>query len=448
MAAIAGVSKENSKLKVSAMLSKMSHRGAAKKTLLEKEGTTVGITWNDHEDKNVTAYLTNDIVCDYKRPGHFAWAKPEDGLFTLYRDELGVTPLYYGWDSDDTFYFASEVKALVSFVESVKELLPGNTFNGREMKEYFQLGSLRQEQVSDPVKTAYTLKSLLDDSVKFSLNADRMGSWLSGGLDSSAICAIASQYINPLVTFAAGVEGAPDLEYARMAADYLGTEHHEVIVSLQEMLSALPEVIYHLESFDALLVRSSITNYLAAKEASQYVSEVFSGEGGDELFAGYEYLKALPRDLLPYELTKITGDLHNTALQRVDRCSSAFGTTAHTPFLDPDVVKYAFSIPVGYKLNGTTEKWILRKALDGHLPEPVLNRPKAKFWEGAGVKELVSSYAEDTITDSDFSKNRLLPNGWNINTKEELLYYYIFKEHFGSEIDLSWIGRTEGSPVK
>jgi asparagine synthase (glutamine-hydrolysing) len=85
--------------------------------------------------------------------------------------------------------------------------------------------------------------------------------------------------------------------------------------------------------------------------------------------------------------------------------------------------------------------------MEGWLPEKILKRPKAKFWEGAGVKELISSYADKHVTDSDFRVERKLSNSWILNTKEELYYYRIFKDHFGADINLNWMGRTEGSPV-
>ena len=183
-----------------------------------------------------------------------------------------------------------------------------------------------------------------------------------------------------------------------------------------------------------------------AKKAAEYIDAVFSGEGGDELFAGYDYLKSLDRNELADELIDITGRLANTALQRVDRSASAHGTVAHVAFLDPELVDYALRIPVEYKLRGGVEKWILRRALDGELPEEVLNRKKAKFWQGAGVEELISDHAERRITDADFHRERTLPNGWEINTKEELFYYRIFRGHFGELEDLSWMGRTKGAP--
>jgi len=121
---------------------------------------------------------------------------------------------------------------------------------------------------------------------------------------------------------------------------------------------------------------------------------------------------------------------------------------AHTIFTEPEIVEFAFSIPVEYKIRDATGKWILRKAMEGHLPDKVINRQKAKFWEGTGVGELMSEHASGEITDAEFKYERLLPGGFIINSKEELYYYRIFRDHFGPDIDLSWMGRTKGSPVE
>jgi len=261
------------------------------------------------------------------------------------------------------------------------------------------------------------------------------------------MAALARPHVAKLHTFAAGLPGAPDLEYARVVAQFIRSDHHECLVRPDEIVSILPEVIYALESFDALLVRSSVMNYLAARAASEFVPAVFSGEGGDELFAGYRYLKTLDPAALSSELVDITSRLHNTALQRVDRCSSAFGIVAHVAFLDPDVVDYALKIPSDLKLRNGVEKWILRESMRGSLPESILQRPKAKFWEGAGVENLLARHAEQQISAVEFERERYLPNGWCLNTREELYYYRMFREHFGELEDLSWMGRTKGSPV-
>jgi asparagine synthase (glutamine-hydrolysing) len=447
MAAIAGISKRNASALVAEMLGKMSHRGKAGTKIIGKNNTTSGICWNSTEEVFVSKFLEADRLCDFKGSGHFAWAKPETDSFTLFRDELGVTPLYYGWDQDGHFCFSSEVKALLPYITGINELKPGTLLCNYNTESYYNLTNSEIQEDKDPDRIAVKLKAILENSVRGYIRHDIIGSWLSGGLDSSTICALASKYVGRLFTFAVGLPDAPDLEYAREISNFIRSRHHEVIVSENEIIKTLPELIFHLESFDALLVRSSITNFIVAEKASHFVPEVLSGEGGDELFAGYEYLKSLPVYSLPAELIKITNNLHNTALQRVDRCSSAHGTTAYVPFLHQEVVDYAFSIPVKYKIHQKTEKWILRKAMEGELPERVLQRPKSKFWEGAGVGDIISSYAEKKIKDAEFKNERKLANGWTLNTKEELLYYRIFREHFGTDLELNWMGRTEGSPV-
>jgi asparagine synthase (glutamine-hydrolysing) len=290
---------------------------------------------------------------------------------------------------------------------------------------------------------ANELRRRLHLAVKRRLAGDTLGCWLSGGLDSSVLAALARPFVTHLHTFVAGVPGAPDVEAARAVAGYLKAEHHEVMVDLPGLLDVLPRVIYHLESFDALLVRSSLTNYLVAGEAARYVPAVLSGEASDELFAGYAYLAGLPSGRLAGELLELIAGLHNTALQRVDRCAAAHGLLAYVPFTDPAVVDYALCIPPELKRRDGVEKWILRHAFSGALPEAILWRKKAKFWEGAGVGKMMAEYAEERIGDAAFLGERRLPNGWLLRTKEELLYYRIFREHFGDLAELDWMGRTK-----
>ncbi len=362
------------------------------------------------------------------------------------RDPLGVAPLYYGWTEDGLLCFASEVKGLLELTQDVHELPPGHTFDGQHLKAYYRLQKL-PEIKQEPERIAKELHGVLDSVIKKHATLGVVGAWLSGGLDSSVMATLGSQHAHSFHTFAAGMPGSPDLKYARMVADHIKAAHHEVVVKIDDLLKVLPDVIYHLESFDAWLVRSSMMNFLVARLAAQYVTSVFSGEGGDELFGGYRYLKSLDPSHLADELIDITSRLHNTALQRVDRCASAYGTDAYVAFLEPDVVDFALRIPTRYKLRNGVEKWILRQAMTGELPDVILNRPKAKFWQGAGVQDLLARHAEEQISDADFSSERHLPNGWVLNSKEELLYYRIFNERFGQIDDLSWMGRTKGTPV-
>lgn len=442
MSGIVGIGSSGKLEEIKKMLNKISYRGTDGMKTVETPHASLGIVWTVSQDKDSEGIERHGMVRDSTGDGHFAEAKTMGKKLILKRDGLGVAPLYYGKTNSGEICFASEVKALMEVTTDINELKPGHTFDGERSEAYFELKKQTPLDGSPP-EMAQELRRRLTESVKKCINMDVMGSWLSGGLDSSVLASLARPHLRILHTFAAGVQGAPDLEYASEVAGFIKARHHEVEVNLEQMLDVLPNVIYNLESFDALLVRSSITNYLVGKMASDYVSDVFSGEGGDELFAGYEYLKSIPSSLLGDELIDITSRLHNTALQRVDRCASAHGTVAHTAFLDPWVVDFAIRIPVEYKIKDSVEKWILREAINVSLPERVLNRKKAKFWEGAGVRTLLAQYAETHISDTDFNRERTLENEWTLDSKEELMYYRIFREYFGRLADLSWMGRTK-----
>ncbi len=445
MTGIAGIAAPGNRALVDRMLNRLSQRGSSGRAIVETEAATLGLVYSEADAGAVEDLRQRSIARDGAGHSRLAEARSVGDRLVLTRDALGVAPLYYGRLTDGALCFASEVKALLPFTRDVHELPPASVHDGIQVQAYFQLAEQTPLNAS-PSRLAQELRRRLTVTVERRIGNGEIGAWLSGGLDSSAMAALARPYVDRLHTFVAGVEGAPDLAFAAEVASFISSDHHEVIVDFAQMLAALPEVIYHLESFDALLVRSSITNYLVAQAAADYVPAVFSGEGGDELFAGYEYLKALDPAALPGELLDILGRLHNTALQRVDRCASAHGTVAHVAFLAPEVVEYALQIPVEFKLQDGVEKWILRRALDGALPESVLTRTKAKFWEGAGVGDLMAQHAGERISDADFAAERILPNGWTLNTKEELLYYRIFREHFGELGDLTWMGRTKGAP--
>jgi asparagine synthase (glutamine-hydrolysing) len=445
MSAIAGIARPGEKTLVSQMLDAIGHRGRTGREIADTPAGTLGVAWTPSQASAADILRNTQTAADDAGDGHRASVQAAEGKLVLTRDPLGVAPLYYGRREDGALCFASEVKALLKVTTDANELPPGHRYDGTNLERTFRLQTL--PEISDPPEEiSKQLRAKLETSVGKRISGNVFGSWLSGGLDSSTLAALARPHVKTLHTFAAGIPGAPDLDHAREVAEFIKSDHHEAIVNLDEMLGALPRVIFHLESFDALLVRSSITNYLVAQLASDYVSDVFSGEAGDELFAGYAYLKNLDSTKLQEELIDITGRLHNTALQRVDRSASAHGTVAHTAFTDPDVVQYAISIPAKHKLHDGVEKWILRRAMDGSLPPRVLNRTKAKFWEGAGVGDLLAARAEETITDADFNRERRLPDGLVINTKEELMYYRIFTEHFGKTEDLVWMGRTKGAP--
>lgn len=446
MAGICGIAREGKKEEINQMLDNLEHRGGSGRKVIETDGATLGIVYPEVQkdlDKNHIFHCIEDAIGTLQ----FARAYINNELITLERDPLGITPLYFGHDTEGTLYFASEVKALINFTSYINQVPPGHSYNGVSTRRYYELK--KQPEIQESAK--YIAKKLfryLDNAVvKFiELDHEPTGCWLSGGLDSSAIAVLADSHLEKLYTFSVGLPESPDILAAREVANHLQTEHIEHIVTFNELLEILPQVVYHLESFDALLVRSSIMNFIVGEKAAKYVNSVFSGEGADELFAGYAYLKLHKSTSLTDELIEITNRLHDTALQRVDRSATAHGIVAYVPFLDSDVVNFAFCIPEQYKIRNNIEKWILRKTMENFLPRSIVNRTKSKFWKGAGVEERIAHYIEEQISDQDFIKERKLMNGWLLNSKEELFYYRLFQEKFGELRELDWIGRTKGAP--
>jgi len=358
----------------------------------------------------------------------FAIYDIDKGLF-LARDPLGIKPLYISEDGEN-IYFASEMKALVEVAPDFIEFPEGNYYqSGRGFSRSFEL-SPDEASVTNMEEAEEKIYRYLKKGVNKRLVSD-MGVYLSGGLDSSIIAALTAQEIPGVDSFAVGMEGSPDLKHARLCADYLGTNHHEFVYDLDDMLEVLPDVIYHLESYDAALVRSSVPNYFLARLASKDVNVVFSGEGADELFCGYPYLKEMPEEEISQELIDVMGTLHNTGLQRGDRMSMAYGIEARVPFLDLDFVRYAFKIPVSMKYGpDNQEKWILRTAFSDILPEEIVFRKKNKFSVGAGSFLELAQVAEKRISDDEFARAVVTPSGHQIKNKEELMYYKIFREFY------------------
>lgn len=334
-----------------------------------------------------------------KLDGMFAFVLATPERIIAARDPLGIKPLYMARIGDG-LALASELKAFDGLgLHEIEAMDPGAMFDSIDgFRTWYRMphGAAELEPDTDPEPIWRELRLVLEAAVRKWMVADvEVGSFLSGGLDSSIIAALAARAIDrPLKTFAVGVEGSPDLVAARAVAAHIGSDHRELAFTADDLAEVLPHVIYHLESADIDLVRSAMPTHFATTLARRHVKAVLTGEGADELFAGYAYHHAYaqrPRALAD-EITRSLGTMHNINLQRVDRITMAQGLEARTPFLDRDLIDFAQSIPASLKMKvtdeakgETTEKWILRKACEDLLPPELIWRKKAQFDEGSGT---------------------------------------------------------------
>jgi asparagine synthase (glutamine-hydrolysing) len=381
--------------------------------------------------------------------GAFAFALADGEKFLAARDPLGLKPLYYT-ESGESLAFASEIKALVERGEDIKIFPPGYYYSSeRGFVKYFKANAVEPFEGISKDEAAREIRERLIESVDKNYEEDKnIGIFLSGGIDSSVIAAAAKEVVENLDTFSVGVTGSNDILNARKVASHIGARHHEYIYDIDEMLRILPEVIYHLESFDMFLVRSAVANYFLSRMACyEGKNMIFCGEGGDELFGGYHYLKNLEPSEVEKELIKLTFTGHANGFQRVDRMTSAFAIDGRMPFMNSIVAGYACRLPVEWKIldvddERTIEKWILRKAFENDLPDEIVWRRKQKFFEGAGSAHMLHRYAEENISDEEFLKEKYIRQDFQLRSKEELLYYRIFKEFFPHDSILDTIGRT------
>lgn len=369
-------------------------------------------------------------------------ARGDSGRVLMARDHLGLAPLYYGYDAQGHLCFASEIKGLLVATDDVREFPPGHRYvDGEGLAAFWELpeGSM---DLSDVTAATDQLQSILEQAVAERMaGLDQVGIFLSGGLDSSLIAAIAAKIAREqggpeLTSFAVGVEGAEDLVFAQVVADALGLRHHALAHSPADVVAVVPRAIEAMESFDPPLVRGSTATFMAGSLAAEHgMKVVLCGEGSDELFAGYHYLKEFAGDpeALHNELRELTSELHNTGIQRVDRLTMAHSLSGRAPFLDLALLESAFNVHPGLKQYGDEliEKWIVRKVAERYLPHDVVWRTKQKFATGTGVGNVLEEAAEAEVDDAEFQQQRRLPGGWVLNSKEELHYYRLWREFFG-----------------
>jgi len=414
------------------------------------------------------------------------------------RDPYGVRPLFWLQDktTPDVFGFASELKMLSelktimnntttinSFHDlslsvtpnyNIEPFLPGHyvefdlpwkaltNWSFSNMVKYHSTGF--NSNISMNSTPAMGLKQSVEELQGYLMAAvfkrccttnRPIACLLSGGLDSSLITALVSEYhrihdLPQIETYSIGLQGSEDLKFAMLVADYLGTKHTEILVVDQDFIDAVPHVIKAIESYDTTTVRASLGNWLLGKYIAEHseAKVIFNGDGSDELCGGYLYMHACPDEIeFDRESRRLLKDLHYFDVLRSDRCISSHGLEPRTPFLDRSLVQYYLSIHPSLRYHpktGQKEKFLLRSAFSGEyfrdssdrpiLPPEVIWRRKEAFSDGVShntrsLYEILQEHAESLATGSDFMQIEYEHNP--PKTTEQQWYRSIFTSAFG-----------------
>ena len=382
------------------------------------------------------------------------------------RDEVGIRPLYYHpYDiNSDSLLFVSEIKGAKHIKGSIKEFPPGHIHTYSILP--FDVVQVADQDFSTiyhttcfgydsfhktlPYPEESTEEELLDgvrtavkNSVERRLDADQPFAFLlSGGVDSSIVAAVAACLQDePLQTFCCGMKGGTDLQYARKMADYLQTEHTEVIFTEEEALQVIPDVIRTVESWDTTTIRASVGQYLVSQYISKHTHNVvlMVGEGPDEVCSSYLFNWYAPNatalDLCAKESVE---QIHYYDVKRADRCISRWGLEARVPLLDPEFIKSYWTIPANQRMPfyRGMEKWWLRKAMEDFLPSEICWRRKEAFSDGvSGEKswfQIIQDDMEKKVSDEEFGRVQSLYPYHTPRTKEAFYYRRVFCEHFGN----------------
>ncbi|KAJ9073616.1 asparagine synthetase [Entomophthora muscae] len=403
--------------------------------------------------------------------------------YIVARDPLGITTLYYGNHSrhPETMYYSSEMKSLQETCDQINFFPPGHVYDSetKRIERYYNPSWWNKDAPIPSTPLDLTkLRESLEKSVRRRLMAEvPFGVLLSGGLDSSLIAAIAAREAEKSLgitdsddgsaianwpkihSFSIGLPGSPDLIAAQEVAKFIGTKHHAMTFSIQEGHDALEDVIYHLETYDVTTIRASTPMYLLSRKIKAMgVKMVLSGEGSDEVFAGYLYFHAAPdKAQLHLETVDRVQNLHTADCLRANKSTMAWGLEARVPFLDTDFLDIAMTIDPEEKLIKPElkrmEKYIVRKAFDTpespYLPHHILWRQKEQFSDGVGYGwiDSLKDRAQREVTDAQLASASERWSRDTPTTKEAYWYRTMFDRQFSNPISQftvqRWIPRAD-----
>ena len=367
------------------------------------------------------------------------------GKLIAARDPIGIRPLFYAVGKDGEMMFASEAKNLIGLADKIMPFPPGHYYADGKFVCYNDIAK-RETPVSDDIDTVCRkIHDKLVAGIEKRLDSDApLGFLLSGGLDSSLVCSVSSKLMGKKIrTFAIGMsEDAIDLKYAKEVADYIGSDHTEIIIDKDKVISSLAEVVSILGTYDITTIRASMGMYLICRAIHETtdVRVLLTGEISDEIF-GYKYTDFAPdAEAFQSEAEKRLSELYMYDVLRADRCISANSMEARVPFGDLDFVKYVMSIPASMKMNTYGKgKYLLRRAFEGdYLPENILWREKAAFSDAVGhsMVDYIKEYAASLYTDEEFEEKRKKYTFAAPFTKESLLYRELFEKYYPGQAEM------------
>ena len=386
------------------------------------------------------------------------------------RDRFGVRPLFYSQLDDKTIVFGSELKSLVSINDNKVEVLDPRSWyywgGSNELsksssltfynKLYYVVGNLPMVIKPDPSDVYRMIRTVLTDAVKIRLNSDReIGCLLSGGLDSSLVAAIAAKHLalegKVLRTFSIGMKDSPDVYYAKIVANHIGSSHTNIEIPINEWVNAIEEIVRISETFDITTIRATTGQYLISKwiATNTDIKVLLIGDGSDEVTGGYLYFHKAPNpSSLHFECKRLLHYIHYFDVLRADRGVSSNGLEARVPYLDHNFVNLYFQIDFELRTvkphttsNGNTniyEKYLLRKAWDKTdlLPECVLWRKKEAFSDGISSESkswysIIQDNVNLLMDDEYFAINKNKYEGFLVpHTKEALYYHELFDKYY------------------
>lgn len=410
--------------------------------------------------------------------GVFAFVLYTPTSIIIARDPYGVRPLYYLDDyTRDIYAVASELKSLIgltnnSTIDRIEQFKPGHYLkiqysknmsimrkeNTTEFSQDLRLIGvgkyIKYHSLSSAIRTVSYNESEYENKLEDIYETLKLAVYkrcetterpiaclLSGGLDSSLIASIVNMYMwendkPPVETYSIGLANSEDIKYARIVADHIGSNHTEIIVTEEEMISAIPQVIYAIESYDTTTVRASIGNYLVGKYIREHsqAKVIFNGDGSDEICGGYLYMNKCPDNIeFDKETVRLLSDIYLFDVQRSDRSISSHGLEPRTPFLDKHFVNTYLSIPVQHRRHHNIEKFMLREAFSGThlLPDEIIWRKKEAFSDGVSnhgrsLFQIIQEYIKRHYDMVD----EYLPENYELIDLEKKYYLDIFEKYY------------------